>query len=180
MEDTRAKGPILVVLHQETSTPGRVGQRLVKRGHALDIRRPPLGEQLPETLEGYDGAVVFGGPMSANDPDEYVKRETDWLSVPLKEDKPFIGICLGAQMLVNHLGGSVYAHEKGDVEIGWYDLEATQAGKELWIGQTRSTNFTERASRCPKVRSIWRNPRPIPIKPSDMATMPGPCSSTPS
>ncbi len=131
MENTNAKGPILVVLHQETSTPGRVGQRLVKRGHALDIRRPPLGEQLPETLDGYDGAVVFGGPMSANDPDEYVKREIDWLSVPLKEDKPFIGICLGAQMLVNHLGGSVYTHERGDVEIGWYDLEATQAGKEL-------------------------------------------------
>ncbi len=131
MNNLRSKGPILVVLHQETSTPGRVGQRLVQRGHPLDIRRPPLGEQLPETLEGYDGAVVFGGPMSANDTEEYVKRETDWLAVPLRENKPFLGICLGAQMLVNHLGGSVYSHETGDVEIGWYDLEPTDAGKKL-------------------------------------------------
>lgn len=123
--------PILVILHQEMSTPGRVGQRLVQRGYELDIRRPPLGDALPETLEAHEGAVMFGGPMSANDSDDYVKRETDWLAVPLKEDKPFIGICLGAQMLVNHLGGEVYAHSEGDVEIGWYDLEPTEAGERL-------------------------------------------------
>ena len=43
--------PVLIVLHQETSTPGRVGQMLVKRGFPLDIRRPPLGDELPETLD---------------------------------------------------------------------------------------------------------------------------------
>jgi GMP synthase (glutamine-hydrolysing) len=37
---------ILVVLHQETSSPGRVGQYLVERGFHLDIRRPPLGDPL--------------------------------------------------------------------------------------------------------------------------------------
>ncbi|KAG1651450.1 putative glutamine amidotransferase-like protein YfeJ [Nymphon striatum] len=125
------KKPILVVLHQENSTAGRVGQRLVKRGYELDIRRPPLGDALPETLDEHDGAVVFGGPMSANDPYDYVKRETEWLAVPLIENKPLICICLGAQMLVNHLGGKVYSHPKGDVEIGWYDLKPTAAGADL-------------------------------------------------
>jgi GMP synthase (glutamine-hydrolysing) len=38
---------ILVVLHQERSTPGRVGQMLVEKGYRLDIRRPALGDHLP-------------------------------------------------------------------------------------------------------------------------------------
>lgn len=126
-----AKPKILVVLHQELSSPGRVGHLLLEGGFDLDIRRPPLGDPLPETLAHHAGAVVFGGPMSANDADEFVRRETDWLAVPLKEDKPFLGICLGAQMLVNHLGGKVEGHEEGLVEIGWYPIEATEAGREL-------------------------------------------------
>jgi GMP synthase (glutamine-hydrolysing) len=126
-----AKPKILVVLHQELSSPGRVGHLLLEGGFDLDVRRPPLGDPLPETLAQHAGAVVFGGPMSANDPDEFVRRETDWLSVPLKEDKPFLGICLGAQMLVNHLGGTVEGHRDGLVEIGWYPIAATDAGREL-------------------------------------------------
>lgn len=125
------KPKILIVLHQELSSPGRVGQMLQGKGYELDICRPPLGEQLPETLVNHAGAVIFGGPMSANDPDEFVKRETDWLAVPLAENKPFLGICLGAQMLVNHLGGTVSSHPDGLVEVGWYPLEATEAGGSL-------------------------------------------------
>ena len=131
VEAPAPKKPILIILHQETSSAGRVGQMLEARGHALDIRRPPLGEPLPDTLEHHDGAVMFGGPMSANDPDAYVKRETDWLAVPLKEDKPFFGICLGAQMLVNYLGGRVAGRDDGRVEIGWYPIEPTPEGAAL-------------------------------------------------
>lgn len=126
-----ARPRILIVLHQEASSPGRVGQLLHADGFDLDIRRPPLGDALPETLAGHAGAVVFGGPMSANDEDEFVRRETDWLAVPLSEDKPLLGICLGAQMLVNHLGGKVDGHREGAVEIGWYPLHATEDGKQL-------------------------------------------------
>ena len=35
--------PVLIVLHQETSTPGRVGNALRALGYSLDIRRPRLG-----------------------------------------------------------------------------------------------------------------------------------------
>lgn len=125
------RGRILIILHQELSSPGRVGQILAAKGYHLDIRRPPLGDALPETLEDHVGAVVFGGPMSANDADEFVRRETDWLAVPLGEDKPLLGICLGAQMLVNHLGGRVEGHCDGLVEIGWYPLRATAEGNDL-------------------------------------------------
>ncbi|MEE9375345.1 MAG: glutamine amidotransferase [Rhizobiaceae bacterium] len=122
---------VLIILHQESSTPGRVGMRLQQRGFTLDIRRPPLGDQLPETLDQHAGAVMFGGPMSANDPEEYVKRETDWLAVPLKENRPFLGICLGAQKLVRHLGGEVNFHPNGQVEVGYYPLHPTPEGESL-------------------------------------------------
>jgi GMP synthase (glutamine-hydrolysing) len=122
---------VLIVVHQETSTPGRVGNALKARGFELDIRRPPLGHDLPETLEEHYGVCMFGGPMSANDEHDYVRREIDWINVPLKEDKPFLGICLGAQMLVRTLGGKVGPHPEEHVEIGYYPIRPTQAGRTL-------------------------------------------------
>jgi GMP synthase (glutamine-hydrolysing) len=129
--------PVLVVLHQETSTPGRVGNALRALGHPLDIRRPRFGDRLPETLDNHAGAVIFGGPMSANDPDEFVRREIDWISVPLREQRPFLGICLGAQMLAMQLGARVAPHPEGRTEIGYYPIRPTSAGLEIcpnWPG----------------------------------------------
>jgi GMP synthase (glutamine-hydrolysing) len=121
-------GPVLIVLHQEFSSPGRVGNALRSLGHSLDIRRPRFGDPLPATMEEHSGAVIFGGPMSANDSDEFIGRETAWIAVPLKEKRPFLGICLGAQMLARHLGGRVYPHEQGHAEIGYYPIRPTPAG----------------------------------------------------
>lgn len=129
--------PVLIVLHQETSSPGRVGAALSLRGHALDVRRPRFGDPLPTTLAGHAGAVIFGGPMSANDDEDWIRREIDWIGVALAEEKPFLGICLGAQMLARHLGARVAPDPHGEVEIGWYGLEPTRAGRELtnWPSQ---------------------------------------------
>lgn len=123
--------PVLIILHQETSSPGRVGNALRALGHALDIRRPRFGDSLPDTLDDHAGAVIFGGPMSANDPDDYVRREIDWISVPLREQKPFLGICLGAQMLAVQLGARVAPHAEGRAEIGYYPIRPTDAGHAL-------------------------------------------------
>jgi GMP synthase (glutamine-hydrolysing) len=124
-----ANAPVLIILHQEHSTPGRVGRLLRERGHALDIRRPRYGDPLPETLTGHAGAMIFGGPMSANDPDDFVKQEIDWIDVPLREGKPFLGLCLGAQMLAKNLGATVWEHPGGRAEIGYYPLIPTEAGR---------------------------------------------------
>jgi GMP synthase (glutamine-hydrolysing) len=123
--------PALIVLHGELSTPGRVGQQLKDRGVMLDIRRPRFGDQLPETLEQHFGAVIFGGPQSANDDDEIVRREIDWIGVALKENKPFLGICLGAQMLAKRLGARVYKHPAGHAEVGYYPIRPTADGREV-------------------------------------------------
>jgi len=122
---------ILIVLHQEQSSSGKLGQMLVRKGFSLDIRKPRFGERLPETMDEHAGAIIFGGPMSANDPDDFVKAETDWIGVTLKEGAPFLGVCLGAQMLVKHLGGVVSDHCEGCAEVGFYPLQATDAGRRL-------------------------------------------------
>jgi GMP synthase (glutamine-hydrolysing) len=123
--------PVLIVLHQEHSTPGRVGHHLKARGFPLDVRRPRFGDPLPPTLADHAGAVVFGGPMSANDPDDFIRTEIDWLSVPLKEQKPVLGICLGAQMLARHLGARVCFHPQGMAEIGYYPIRSTAVGRTV-------------------------------------------------
>lgn len=123
--------PVLLILHQEHSTPGRVGTHFRARGVPIDIRRPRFGDPLPSTLAGHAGAVVFGGPMSANDPDDYIRAEIDWLATPLREGKPLLGVCLGAQMLAKHLGARVAPHPEGKAEIGYYPIWPTAAGREL-------------------------------------------------
>lgn len=118
------KKPVLVVLHQRHSNPGHVGQWFRRNGYALDIRRPCFGDPLPETLQHHCGAAIFGGPQSANDCDDYVKREIEWIGVALKEKKPFLGICLGAQMLAHYLGAEVDHCRNGCVEIGYHPIKA--------------------------------------------------------
>lgn len=123
-----AKKPVCIVLHQEQSDPGHVGQWFRRNGYTLDIRKPRYGDPLPETLAGHCGAVIFGGPMSANDRDEFICRETEWIGVALEENKPFLGICLGGQMLANHLGAKVGFHPEEVAEIGYYPIATTEQG----------------------------------------------------
>ena len=128
---TGTSDPILIIVHQEQSASGRIGQILAARGYALDIRYPRWGDPLPQTLARHAGAIICGGSMSANDEEEFIRREIDWVAVPLSENKPFLGVCLGAQMLARHLGGKVATHPQGQVEIGYYPIRPTAAGRAL-------------------------------------------------
>jgi GMP synthase (glutamine-hydrolysing) len=124
---------VLIVLHQENSTPGRVGLALKAMGARLDIRRPSCGEHLPVTLADHDGVVVFGGPMGANDSLDWVRREINWMETPLVEQKPLLGLCLGAQMLARTLGARVFSYDDKRSEIGYCPIEPTRAGDWLCL-----------------------------------------------
>ncbi|BBL53986.1 GMP synthase [Bartonella quintana] len=130
-KQTNSKQRIAVVIHRQSTYTGRLGKFLQKGGFVLDIYRPILGQKLPNTLEHYAGVVILGGPMSVNDREAYISEEIEWISLSLKENKPFLGICLGAQMLACKLGGRVCTRNDGIVEVGWYPLEATSQGKAL-------------------------------------------------
>ena len=61
MPTDRRPDRVLIVLHQERSSPGRVGLRLEARGFKLDIRRPRFGDVLPDTMAEHAGAIVSAG-----------------------------------------------------------------------------------------------------------------------
>ena len=130
-----AMGQILMVVHQETSNPGLVGEKLRSRGYRLDIRCPALGDALPTHLDDHDGVVVFGGPMSANDDDTlpFIRAELTWIeAVALPAGVPYLGICLGAQLLARALGATVTPHPDDLREIGYYPLHGTADGHALF------------------------------------------------
>lgn len=114
--------PVLIVLHQEHSSPGHIGMKLAARGLALDVRRPRFGDPLPDTLAEHAGVAVFGGPMSANDADPYIRAEIDLVTLALREERPFLGVCLGAQMMAVALGAKVSPHPESHVEWGYHDI----------------------------------------------------------
>jgi GMP synthase (glutamine-hydrolysing) len=129
---------VLIVVHQEQSTPGRVGELLEARGCVLERRCPNLGEALPEDLSPYAAAIVFGGPQSAND-DRLpgIRAELDWLErTALPAGPPLLGICLGAQLMARVLGARVGPHPDGLVEIGYHPIQPTAAGAPYFEGPT--------------------------------------------
>lgn len=125
---------ILLIIHQQTSDPGGVGRILQARGYELDIRCPSIQDELPATMDNHDAAVIFGGPMSANDSETlpFIRTELDWIPTALDSGKPFLGICLGAQLLARVLGATVAPRPDGLAEIGYFPLEPTLAGQDYF------------------------------------------------
>ena len=125
----------LFILHQKTSEAGDIANKLKIRGFDFEIRRPSLGDSLPTNLNNYSAIVVFGGPMSANDNEEFMKKEIDWIGQVLQSEVPFLGICLGAQILVKYLGCKVEKNPNEFSEIGFYKIQPTENGIKMFQSQ---------------------------------------------
>ncbi|MEB3291191.1 MAG: glutamine amidotransferase [Leptolyngbya sp.] len=128
----RSPLPILTLVHQATSNPGLVRAILTEMGYCLDLRCPAMGATLPPTLDHHSAVIVFGGPMSANDDHlPFIRQELDWIPSVLAAQKPYLGICLGAQLLARTLGATVAPHPDGLREIGYYPIVPTPAGRSF-------------------------------------------------
>lgn len=143
---------ILVVVHQETSNPGLVGQVLRDWGYTLDLRCPAIGQALPKDLAPYSGVIILGGPMSANDDQRlpFIGDELAWIPSVLAAQKPYLGICLGAQMLARVLGSQVTSHPEGLREIGYFPLWPTLAGKQLFTQPMHVYHWHQEGFELPK------------------------------
>ena len=125
-------GKCLMVVHSLTSDVGRIGASLTRRGYTLERCCPMEGERLPEAMDQYAAVVVFGGPMSANDDGIHdgIMNELRWLPTVLEAGTPYLGVCLGAQLMARALGASVTPHPDGHVEVGYYPVTPSDAAPD--------------------------------------------------
>lgn len=117
---------LLVVQHQTTCPPGRVGTWLRDAGIDLDVRRPYAGEALPADLSGHDGLLVLGGQMGSRDDEvaPWLPAVRDLISTAAKGETPTLGICLGHQLAAVALGGEV-GRNPGGRTIGVLTVDGT-------------------------------------------------------
>ena len=119
---------VLLIDHPKGKRDDRASRMLGERGYALQWCCPGKGDELPAADDGrYCAAVVYGGPESANDDSPYLRRELDWIEAWVGRDRPFLGICLGAQLLARTLGARIERHRDGLHEIGYVPIAPTAA-----------------------------------------------------
>ena len=108
---------------------GTLDARIRARGHRIRFHNFQRDPDAQPNIDRYRGLIVLGGPMNVGEHDRYPHLTTELKAIEaaLRQDKPVLGICLGAQLLAHVLGGPVRRHEKH--EIGWYDLHTTKAGR---------------------------------------------------
>lgn len=115
---------VLAIRHVEIEHLGILEDIFKSLGFAYEYLDTFRGFRLREELESYQGLVVLGGYMGAYEEEKYdfLSYEFKLIEEALKRDLPFLGICLGAQMLAKVLGARVYPGDKGK-EIGWLSVK---------------------------------------------------------
>ncbi len=119
---------ILFVKNTKIEGPGLLAKLVLERRISYDIIELDNGAHLPHSIN-YSGVVVLGGPDSANDSTSKMANEVNWVKKITDLGVPYLGICLGMQVLVKATGGQV---TKNPVkEIGWKDPEGNPFQVEL-------------------------------------------------
>jgi GMP synthase (glutamine-hydrolysing) len=116
---------LLVLQHVAHELLGTLNPLLKSAGFRIryvNFARHPDAEP---GLNGYDGLVVLGGPMSVNDAHRlpHLNTEMRLIEQAMQRNLPVLGICLGAQLIAKALGAAVYPNQ--EKEIGWYDVSPT-------------------------------------------------------
>ena len=124
---------VVLVIHDYESFGDRASQHLAGRGANLEWVCPAEGDTLPAVDAGFDAAIVYGGVQSANRHAalDYVRREIDWVTDWVETGRPYLGLCLGGQILARALGAEVGPHPQGWREYGFVQVFPTEAGREL-------------------------------------------------
>ncbi len=106
---------------------GNFANFLLSDGYEIEEVLAPE-ESLPQNLKDFDAIFILGGPMSANDPLDYLLQEKLLIQKSIDQGIPLLGICLGSQLIASSCGGKVYRGPKK--EIGWGEVNVTMDGRK--------------------------------------------------
>jgi len=114
---------ILVLQHINIEDPGFIKDLMIKDGVNITTIELDEGEKIPNNLNFFDGMLCMGGPM-----DTWMEKDFPWLIEEKKKikefvvelNKPYLGFCLGCQLLGEAIGGKVV--KTNNPEIGMLDV----------------------------------------------------------
>lgn len=115
--------------HSAGETVGLLGDVLHQHNlpfHDLHLHE---GDGLPRDTSDLEGLIVMGGPMNVDEVHKYpfLRDEVRLIEKMISENKPVLGICLGAQLIAKALGSKVYPNKHK--EVGWHPIQLTREGK---------------------------------------------------
>ena len=121
---------ILVLQHIKIEDPGFIKDLMIKDGAELTTIELDEGEKIPTDLSKFDAMFCRGGPM-----DTWMEKEHPWLvdeKKAIKEfvvnlKKPYLGFCLGCQLLGEIVGGKVV--KSSNPEIGMLNINFSENKK---------------------------------------------------
>lgn len=121
---------VLAIVHQRDAGSGVFAEAIAERGAELDEWLLPEDGSPPADPLGYDGVLVLGGAMHADQRDRHrwLAEEGALLGRLLAAEVPLLGLCLGGQLVAAAAGAT--PRRAARPEIGWHRVELTAEGRE--------------------------------------------------
>lgn len=118
-----------IILHADFELPGVIVPWAKHKKMTVNLYKPYAGDNLPDVGPN-EPVIVMGGPQSAVHYQDYpyLVKEVEWIKKRLAHDHPFIGVCLGAQLIGVALGAD--AQKSPEKEVGTFDLTLTEEGQK--------------------------------------------------
>lgn len=123
---------IHLLKHLPGERKGNVELWAEKKGHTHNSTTLFKGEELP-AIKDFDCLIILGGFQAVWEIEKnpWLIEEKEFIKTALSQNKPCFGICFGAQLLAESLGGRVYPKEQK--ERGWHEITLNEKGIKSYL-----------------------------------------------